>query len=212
MEQKQEKKMFLEIVEQLRKIIVEQNILPGEKLPSERVLSEMLNVGRSSVREALRSLELLGLIESKHGGGTYLGTAQKHRLVEVVGSFILQDDQSIHDVLQTRYMHEKEAIRTIVQSKHLRESPIWESFFDKIELNEDVSNENILKELIIISGNRLALKIWLQLAAYSKVTLYKTIDDETKEVVQMFLKALQLGYEQQALQAYKQWMIKISRH
>ena len=61
MEAKPAKKMFIQIVKQLRDLIVEQNIQPGDKLPSERVLSERLNVGRSSVREALRSLELLGL-------------------------------------------------------------------------------------------------------------------------------------------------------
>ena len=44
--------MFLQIVKQLRELIAEQNIQEGQKLPSERVLSEQLQVGRSSVREA----------------------------------------------------------------------------------------------------------------------------------------------------------------
>ena len=66
------KKRFLHIVQQLRELIEKENIQPGDKLPSERVLTERLQVGRSSVREALRSLELLGLIETKHGGGTFL--------------------------------------------------------------------------------------------------------------------------------------------
>ena len=58
------KKRFLHIVQQLRELIEKENIQPGDKLPSERVLTERLQVGRSSVREALRSLELLGLIET----------------------------------------------------------------------------------------------------------------------------------------------------
>ncbi|WP_431810888.1 FadR/GntR family transcriptional regulator [Lysinibacillus capsici] len=48
-----------------------EKIQAGEKSPSERVLSERLGVGRSSVREALRSLELLGLIETRHGEGRF---------------------------------------------------------------------------------------------------------------------------------------------
>ena len=63
----EQKKVFLDIVQQLRQLIKMEEIQAGEKLPSERVLSERLGVGRSSVREALRSLELLGLIETKHG-------------------------------------------------------------------------------------------------------------------------------------------------
>lgn len=72
MDTKQEnKKVFLEIVSKLKDIIIADKLQPGDKLPSERVLSEKLGVGRSSVREALRSLELLGIIETRHGGGTF---------------------------------------------------------------------------------------------------------------------------------------------
>ena len=56
------KKRFIHIVQELKNIIDQNQIQPGDKLPSERVLTEQLQVGRSSVREALRSLELLGLI------------------------------------------------------------------------------------------------------------------------------------------------------
>ena len=74
----QPKKRFIEIVQQLRTLIREEQIKEGDKLPSERVLSERLQVGRSAVREALRSLELLGLIETKHGGGTFLKIGRAH--------------------------------------------------------------------------------------------------------------------------------------
>ena len=92
LEDKPAKKMYIQIVKQLHELIEEQNIQEGQKLPSERMLSEQLQVGRSSVREALRSLELLGLIETRHGGGTYLSSMQHHQFVEIVGSFILQDE------------------------------------------------------------------------------------------------------------------------
>ena len=58
MEQKPAKKMFLQVVKQLRELIMDQQIQPGDKLPSERVLCERLSASRSSIREALRSLEL----------------------------------------------------------------------------------------------------------------------------------------------------------
>ncbi len=81
METKQEnKKVFLEIVKQLKDLIELEQIRHGDKLPSERVLSERLNVGRSSVREALRSLELLGLIETRQGGGTFLSSGQQYSI------------------------------------------------------------------------------------------------------------------------------------
>lgn len=207
MTSKQEnKKVFIEIVKQLRELINSENIQPGDKLPSERVLSERLNVGRSSVREALRSLELLGLIETRHGGGTFLATVHHHQLVEILASFILQSTQSIDDVHKTRRMHEKEAIRVICSKNELKALPVWESLFIKIELENKVIRHHILSELLVASGNRLALKIWLQLAAYSATPLKKSTTKDEKTILLMLLKSIQLGYEKEALQAYKQWM------
>ena len=206
MEQKPAKKMFLQIVKQLREIIAEENIQPCEKLPSERVLSEKLSVGRSSVREALRSLELLGLIETKHGGGTFLGLVQQHQLVEIVGSFILQEPKSIQDVHATREMHEKEAIRIICEDKNLRALPIWDSLFVRLELGEEVEREAVLQECVILSGNRLALKIWLQLVAFSNIALSANVEPDEKQALQTMLKAMQLGYCTEAIEAYREWM------
>ena len=64
--------MFLDIVGELKTIIKVEGIKTGGKLPSERELAERLQAGRSTVREALRSLELLGLIETRRGEGTFL--------------------------------------------------------------------------------------------------------------------------------------------
>lgn len=207
MDKKQEnKKVFLEIVKQLRELIKQEGIQPGEKLPSERVLSERLNVGRSSVREALRSLELLGLIETRHGGGTFLASIHSHQLVEILASFILQENRSIDDVHTTRKMHEREAIRVICSNQSLRRLPVWESLFINLEVESEVVRDFLLRELIIASGNRLALKIWLQLAAYSATPLKKVTTKEEKPMLQVLLKSLQLGYEKEALEAYENWM------
>ena len=209
MEQKPEKKMFLQIVKHLREIIVEQGIQEGHKLPSERALSEQLQVGRSTVREALRSLELLGVIETKHGGGTYLTSVRQHQFVEIVGSFILQDEKSLADVHATRQMHEKEAIRIICQSKSLRALPVLDSFFIHVELGETVLREDVLREFIIASGNRLALKIWMQLFAFSHPVLTNAIQENEKLEVETMLKAMQMGYTYEAIQAYENWIAKI---
>ncbi|MEG0440286.1 MAG: GntR family transcriptional regulator, partial [Solibacillus sp.] len=206
MEQKHTKKMFLQIVKQLRDLIADQNIQEGEKLPSERVLSEQLNVGRSSVREALRSLELLGLIETKHGDGTYLTSMKQHHLVEIVGSFILQDARSVADVHATREMHEKEAIKIICQSETLRKLPVWESIFVKVELEQSLQREAILRECMIVTENRLAFKIWLQLSAYSNSALVNDVTFEEKPHLQILLASMQMGYLPEAIEAYEKWI------
>lgn len=199
-------KMFMQIVKKLRELIQEQQIEPGAKLPSERMLSEQLGVGRSSVREALRSLELLGLIETKHGGGTFLASVHQHQLIEIVSSFILQETKSVTDVHATRQMHEREAIRIICRDESLRSSPVFESLFIKIELQQQVVREDILRECLIASNNRLALKIWLQLMAYSTATLKKDVTQSEKQHLQILIKSIQMGYIKEAIEAYEEWI------
>ncbi|MFJ7646019.1 FadR/GntR family transcriptional regulator [Lysinibacillus sp. NPDC097279] len=204
--QTEQKKVFLEIVQQLRQLIRMEKIQAGEKLPSERVLSERLGVGRSSVREALRSLELLGLIETRHGGGTFLASTHKHQLVEVLSMFILEDEKSKKDVELTRQIHEKEAIRVISCTEILRTLPVWDSFFVKLEIEGTVNCRDVLRELLVTSGNRLSLKIWFQLAAYDGDRLNRNSTEDEKLILQTMLKSMQLGYEKEALLAYEQWM------
>jgi GntR family transcriptional repressor for pyruvate dehydrogenase complex len=59
-------------IEKIKEIIVSQNMGPGSKLPSERHLVDALGVGRSSVREALRILEIMGLVEVQPGKGAFV--------------------------------------------------------------------------------------------------------------------------------------------
>jgi GntR family transcriptional repressor for pyruvate dehydrogenase complex len=59
-------------VERIKAYIVEQNLQPGHQLPAERQLSEALEISRNSVREALRVLEMMGMIEVKPGSGIYV--------------------------------------------------------------------------------------------------------------------------------------------
>lgn len=205
-EDKKEKKMFVQIVQQLRDIISNEQIKPGEKLPSERVLCEQLGVSRASLREALRSLELLGLIQSRHGGGNYLTEASGNQLVELVSSFILNSSQAMEDVHETRQMHEREALRVVSRNTSLRMLPIWDSFFKKIELGEQVIRGELLKEIVITTSNRLSLKIWMQLYAYSDALMHDEIKGQERYLVQTVLKSMQMGYEIETIDAYDEWM------
>jgi GntR family transcriptional repressor for pyruvate dehydrogenase complex len=65
-------KTYAEIVDQISSHIESGELKPGDRLPSERTLSDTLNIGRQSLREALSVLEAMGLIEVKHGIGTFV--------------------------------------------------------------------------------------------------------------------------------------------
>jgi len=60
------------VLEQIKKMITDRTLIPGDRLPSERELAAKLGVGRSAVKEAFRILEILGLIEVKIGDGSFM--------------------------------------------------------------------------------------------------------------------------------------------
>jgi GntR family transcriptional repressor for pyruvate dehydrogenase complex len=59
-------------LEQLVEMITSGEVGPGDRLPTERNLTTRLGLSRSTVREAIRSLELLGVVDSRQGDGTYV--------------------------------------------------------------------------------------------------------------------------------------------
>ena len=68
-------RIYDEVVLQIQDLIAQGKLLPGEKLPAERELAERFGVGRNSIREAIRQLELLGLVEARQGEGTFITEA-----------------------------------------------------------------------------------------------------------------------------------------
>ena len=63
-------KVYEQVAQQLQRMIRDGLVQPGEKLPPERELAEMLQVSRGSLRDAIRTLELMGLVEPRQGEGT----------------------------------------------------------------------------------------------------------------------------------------------
>ena len=98
------------VVQNLKQLILERGIVPGERLPAERELSQTLGVSRAILREALRSLESFGILEIKHGEGTYVALNFLNPLFEQL-SFILQmDNKTVHEIHDVRYLLEAAAL------------------------------------------------------------------------------------------------------
>jgi len=69
------RRIYEDIVRQIQGLIAERQLQPGDRLPSERELAELLSVSRASVREALRVLSAMGLVEVRSGDGTFVRQA-----------------------------------------------------------------------------------------------------------------------------------------
>jgi GntR family transcriptional regulator, transcriptional repressor for pyruvate dehydrogenase complex len=94
------------IAERLVSLIAERKLRPGDKLPSERDLAAMMQVSRPSLREALRALDMMKIIEVRHGSGTYVASLRPERLVEHFDFVFSLDDSTFTNVLDARAMLE----------------------------------------------------------------------------------------------------------
>lgn len=159
---KVESKVYLEIVKQLRMIISKEKLKPGDKLPSERELSERLNVGRSSVREALRALELLGLIETRRGEGTFIRDFRGNHLVQLLSTFILEDEKAKNDVMETKYYIEMDCLRLAIDN--YSDSSIIP--LKELVQGNTVDDEQFFHTIAQLADNHLLLRIWLILNDY----------------------------------------------
>lgn len=98
-------RVYTKVAEQLKAHIV--NVLkPGDMLPPERELVQMFGVSRSSIRDAIRSLEAVGLLEPRQGVGTVVRDVSADAVVTPVASVLLQKRKVINELLDVRMIIE----------------------------------------------------------------------------------------------------------
>lgn len=99
-------KVYEEIIGKVKEMIGKGRLQSGEKLPGERELSEVFQVSRSSVREALRALESQGYLESRQGDGTYIARNSVESLVSPLASVIFSEKDSQMELFEMRRLIE----------------------------------------------------------------------------------------------------------
>lgn len=100
------RRLYQDIVGQIQEFIRDGVLKPGDRLPSERDLAERLEVSRSSLREAMRALELQGLLVSRPGSGTFVSTESLDTLVSIISSSLTDSGDFLNDIFEVRHLLE----------------------------------------------------------------------------------------------------------
>lgn len=132
-------KIYEMIMEQIKDIVKNGKLKSGDKLPSERDLCEKLEVSRASVREALRALQMLGLIESKHGEGNFINENFENSLLEPLSIVFLLLGSKSGDVLELRKIIEPET--AVLAAKNITNEQLTELKEIMDELNDNFDTE-----------------------------------------------------------------------
>ncbi|MBI4637989.1 MAG: FadR family transcriptional regulator [Candidatus Rokubacteria bacterium] len=99
-------RIYEEIVRQIKAMIAEGRLKSGDRLPPERDLADKFVVSRTSVREALRALESLGLLEIRPGEGTFVREISVESLVEPLALIIASQREAIAELFEARRLLE----------------------------------------------------------------------------------------------------------
>ena len=97
-----------QVAQHLREMIIEGEISAGLALPSERKLAEQFDVSSVVIREALKTLSVNGLVEIRHGAGSFVTTPDQWRVAEPIATLIRSGHAELLHVIETRAVLEVE--------------------------------------------------------------------------------------------------------
>lgn len=100
------KKISQVVIEQIQDMIMRGELKNGDKLPPERELTQTLNIGRPALREALKALEVIGLIESRHGQGNFIVNNTENSFFKPLSLSFKLSNGNIEDILELRHLLE----------------------------------------------------------------------------------------------------------
>lgn len=157
------------IISEIRDHINSKNLEPGEKLPSERMLSEKLEVSRSNVREAIQKLEFYGLLNSRPQSGTFVANIGIVALNGMVDDILSLKDPDFKSLVETRILLEIKTVklaalrRTDQDLERIRKA--MDDYETKVVNGEDSVQEDLLFHLAIAkaAGNSTMETFMLQI-------------------------------------------------
>ena len=125
-------KVYDQVIEQIKNKIKSGEIKKGDKLPSEREMAESLSVSRTSVREALRALEVVGLVESRQGAGNYIRTNFDNSLFEPLSIMFMLQESSLKEMYDLRETLELQCARLSAKNIEDNELELLTAILDRM--------------------------------------------------------------------------------
>lgn len=146
------------IISQIKDLINYKNLEPGDKLPSERMLSEKFGVSRGNVREAIQKLESYGLLNSIPQSGTFVANIGVIAMNGMIEDILRLEDQDFKSLVETRILLELKTVRLAALRRTEEDLEKMKNALDaytkKVLNGEDAVQEDLLFHLAIAKASR----------------------------------------------------------
>lgn len=179
------KKNYEQIVDQIQELILDGAFKKGDKLPPERELTTKLGVSRSSLREALKALEVLGLIESKQGEGSYISNNISSTILKSISIAYKLNNGTVEDILELRHCLEIQAVRSAALKATDEEIKEIEDIVEKM-VNTDDENEK----------SNLDIEFHNKLIKIMDNVIFQIIADSVSNLMAPFIKGIREIYSE----------------
>jgi GntR family transcriptional repressor for pyruvate dehydrogenase complex len=153
-------KSYTKVIEYIKNQIREGKLAIGGRLPAERELSEMLGISRNSVREAIRTLDIMGVISSQQGAGNYLTGNLENNLVESMSMMFLLNQIDYRQISQLRRALEMQAVMLAIDNITEPEIDQLKNIISRLEHVKEESNVILDKQLhynIALASNNILI-------------------------------------------------------
>jgi GntR family transcriptional repressor for pyruvate dehydrogenase complex len=157
-------KVYEEVARQIESFILEK-LQPGDKLPPERELADMFSVSRSSIRDAIRSLELTGLVEPRQGSGTVVRELSADAVINPLANVLRQKQQLVSELLDVRKMLEPPLAARAAEHASAEEIAEMEEILRRQQERMNAGELAIAEDtefhysVALFSGNSVVLKV-----------------------------------------------------
>lgn len=174
-------KVYDQVIEEIKNKIKSGDIKKGDRLPSEREMAESLGVSRTSVREALRALEVVGLVESRQGAGNYIKTNFDNSLFEPISVMFMLQESSPKEMYDLRETLELQCARLSAKNIDDNELDLLTAILDRMYIAE--SEEESLK---------LDIKFHYLIAKSTRNVLLLNVLDVISQLVDEFIQKFRM--------------------
>ncbi|WP_273327047.1 FadR/GntR family transcriptional regulator [Vallitalea guaymasensis] len=131
------KKIYEYVIEQIQKMILEGTLKEGDRLPAERELTDLLGVSRTSVREAIRALEVIGLVESRQGEGNFISSNVSNTLLEPLSVKFMLSKGNTEEILELRRLLELETASLAARKATEKDIEELQILINKLRTTDD---------------------------------------------------------------------------
>lgn len=192
-----QKRVYEEILGQIKDLLAQGALKPGDRLFSERELADKLQVSRASVREAFSALDLLGILESKPGEGTFIRLApQESALNPLALVYLLYGDDNLQ-MMEVRMILEAESAALAAKRASSEDLEKIRACLDQMEFDlvrdnlGEISDAQFHVAVAGATGNKVLLHMMdtisgliVETLRHSRQRLFQTPGNKEKLLVQ----------------------------